>query len=381
MMVHFQEMIDKIGNLDITEIDKIQFALNDRKFRLGVSKYSTGKVYGVWHSQSGELAYVGSTIKALPNRWSGHKSFFKNNPYSAYTKFILSQGGPLKFHIGLIEKHACRTRRELLTREKFYINNMKPVCNVSMVDKVTDIDDDNDLDDEFILASGNDSKNEGHDISIFHSTTDISNQVYNKLCEANWNKQLSADKLLQIKKYWYIHHFIRNDNCDDVKKQEVFDAAQDDKAKERLMFFKYAELHSNQSLPLNPYSSKYSQLPDILCEIRKICAVLQIKNTHDTDCLITDDTLLINETELLPSLEIVANLLHIRINDGKASAIAKLRRRVGSCINNFSQTKLKSDRERQEQGQQGGIRKRSSSCNSKIVIPQGFVADIIHLLV
>ncbi len=147
-MIDFLELVKEVGDFSATDVLKLQTILDDRKFVLGISKYSEGRIYGIWDKVTGELAYVGSTIKLLPNRWSGHKSHFKNNPDSSYTRYIMSHGGPSKFEIKLIEAFPCKTFKDLLNRERYHINDLKPVCNVSMVNKPGQVQDDENEDDD-----------------------------------------------------------------------------------------------------------------------------------------------------------------------------------------------------------------------------------------
>lgn len=76
------------------------------------------------------IIYVGSTIKALISRWSGHRSSFKRSPNSLFAQYVMAHGGPSNFRIELIEDFPCLTYQELLQREAFFIRSLRPVCNI-----------------------------------------------------------------------------------------------------------------------------------------------------------------------------------------------------------------------------------------------------------
>jgi hypothetical protein len=84
-----------------------------------MSKYNNGKIYKLTSSQTDEI-YIGSTIKSLNNRFSGHKCSYKRwlkgqmDKYKT-TSFDLLQFADVK--IELIKEFPCETKKELEKEE------------------------------------------------------------------------------------------------------------------------------------------------------------------------------------------------------------------------------------------------------------------------
>tara|TARA_R110002072_G_scaffold242358_1_gene401136 strand:- start:180 stop:1154 length:975 start_codon:yes stop_codon:yes gene_type:complete len=76
--------------------------------------YSKGKIYKIVNVDFPELVYYGSTIVNLKQRFSGHK----NNTCTSKKLFETEN-----VRIELVEDYPCETKRELETREKYYILN------------------------------------------------------------------------------------------------------------------------------------------------------------------------------------------------------------------------------------------------------------------
>jgi len=88
-------------------------------------RYDTSKIY-IIKSPSTDLAYVGSTIHELKQRFKGHKS--KSN--------LCASKEILKFndaYIELIENYPCKSNRELLEREKYFISITPNCVNKQMI--------------------------------------------------------------------------------------------------------------------------------------------------------------------------------------------------------------------------------------------------------
>ena len=98
-----------------------------------MSKYNNGKIYSI-KAPDGEC-YIGSTIQSLSDRFTNHKSCFKqwlDGKRSKTTVYDLFQKyGPENCNIELIENFSCRSKSELERREGEIIKNT--VC----VNKVT----------------------------------------------------------------------------------------------------------------------------------------------------------------------------------------------------------------------------------------------------
>lgn len=72
--------------------------------------YQNGKIYKITSSQTDDV-YYGSTARTLKQRWRGHKCMIKKNYEDA--------------KIELVELFPCSCERELLIRERYYIENNK----------------------------------------------------------------------------------------------------------------------------------------------------------------------------------------------------------------------------------------------------------------
>lgn len=95
--------------------------------------YDNGKIYKIICMKTGKI-YVGSTCSKLSKRLSKHKEkyreYLKEN-YHYVTVFDILENGDFK--IELIENYPCNSRKELLTRERKYydeidcINQTRPI--------------------------------------------------------------------------------------------------------------------------------------------------------------------------------------------------------------------------------------------------------------
>ena len=82
--------------------------------------YKNGKIYQIWTPHT-DLVYVGSTVRALSARFSGHKTSKKANCAS---KQIIALGDA---RIELIEECPCENREQLNRREGEIMRTMKCV--------------------------------------------------------------------------------------------------------------------------------------------------------------------------------------------------------------------------------------------------------------
>jgi len=81
-----------------------------------MSDYSKAKIY---KATGNGLNYYGSTINTLSQRLSGHKNDKKNG--KTCSMFSLLEMEDFKFE--LVENYPCNNKKELLERERFYIEN------------------------------------------------------------------------------------------------------------------------------------------------------------------------------------------------------------------------------------------------------------------
>ena len=81
-----------------------------------MNKYEKGKIYKIVNDDIPDKVYYGSTIGKLNIRFSNH-----NNSYNTCSSKILFEKGQPR--IELVEEYPCSSKRELLVRERFYIEN------------------------------------------------------------------------------------------------------------------------------------------------------------------------------------------------------------------------------------------------------------------
>lgn len=88
--------------------------------------YQTGKIYCL--TNEGGKKYIGSTIKTLNNRLSGHRHDFKrykDNRFHYISCFDIMEDPT--YRIILLEEFPCNNRTELLIREGQYQKDMECV--------------------------------------------------------------------------------------------------------------------------------------------------------------------------------------------------------------------------------------------------------------
>ena len=113
--------------------------------------YANGKIYRIICNVTGKQ-YIGSTTRPLSERLNGHKKdlnkFLKGNKKgNGCTSFEILNGG--NYNIILIENVECKSKEELLSRERYYIESM--TCVNKIIPLRTDIEYRNDNKDKIQL--------------------------------------------------------------------------------------------------------------------------------------------------------------------------------------------------------------------------------------
>jgi hypothetical protein len=90
--------------------------------------YENGKIYKIVCNATGKQ-YIGSTTKTLDERlkrhWIGYLRFIQKKWFVCCSSLEILKGGDFCIH--LIEECSCKTKNELLARERFYIENTECV--------------------------------------------------------------------------------------------------------------------------------------------------------------------------------------------------------------------------------------------------------------
>jgi len=90
-----------------------------------MSDYTKGKIYRLFNDDMLGLVYYGSTTQTLKKRLAIHKYDF--NRGINITSSVLFQTD--NFKIELVENYPCLNRKELETRERWYIENNECINN------------------------------------------------------------------------------------------------------------------------------------------------------------------------------------------------------------------------------------------------------------
>ena len=80
--------------------------------------YSKGKIYKL---VAGDMTYYGSTTRRLCQRIGCHRADYKKEKLSSYSKMLFDSG--YEVLIFLVENYPCNSKEELLSRERWYIEN------------------------------------------------------------------------------------------------------------------------------------------------------------------------------------------------------------------------------------------------------------------
>ena len=90
-----------------------------------MSDYSKGKIYKLYNEDEPDKVYVGSTVMKLSKRFKCHRKINKVNRCISKQLFLI--GIP---KIELIENYPCNTFKELLIRERYYIEQYSKSINI-----------------------------------------------------------------------------------------------------------------------------------------------------------------------------------------------------------------------------------------------------------
>ena len=98
-----------------------------------INKYNKGKIYFLKNDENNEIFYVGSTVLTLHRRLRLHINDSLNinkNDYNCKKAQYIRLMNINKLSIHHIEDFLCNTRDQLLFRERYHIEERKPICNI-----------------------------------------------------------------------------------------------------------------------------------------------------------------------------------------------------------------------------------------------------------
>jgi hypothetical protein len=92
------------------------------------NKYQNGKIYLIY-SKDYPLIYYGSTCKTIKERLNKHEDDYKrflNGKYDGITSYNIIELG--NYDILLVEEYPCNSKKELDSREGYYIKRDFCLC-------------------------------------------------------------------------------------------------------------------------------------------------------------------------------------------------------------------------------------------------------------
>ena len=129
----WEENASYLHDLSPLELGKLRRLVDERvQAEVGDQPYKEGKIYGLMETTSSgdTLVYCGSTCTTLQLRLCGHKSAALGGGATPIYRYMRENGPSENFKIQLLEHFPCTCRKELETREMYWIQNLEPVCNV-----------------------------------------------------------------------------------------------------------------------------------------------------------------------------------------------------------------------------------------------------------
>lgn len=89
--------------------------------------YQNGKIYKIKHIDESGMEYIGSTTQSLKHRLMKHKM---QSRYDECLKYNwINYFGWNNFVIELIEDYPCNNKLELIQREQYWFEMLKPILN------------------------------------------------------------------------------------------------------------------------------------------------------------------------------------------------------------------------------------------------------------
>ena len=318
------DIIRRIMKSDAKTLDQFSAAIQERRFSLGIGKFSKALIYLVRAIDTGVVAYVGSTSRSMKVRWAGHESFFKTNPFSKWTMYVLEHGGPGNFRIELIEEYPCRSFQELLEREKHFIHLLEPVCNIAMRAGADEPEQVLDGFDSFLIDSDELKRSARKYISpaasfrdncpSYDCLQDISSDVCRKILDNNKLKKSSELEVLTACKYIFDNYIVESRTELDHR-GSVFDRAMRNKQsrcvlinttlwKDKRRITVLDEIYGSE----NPFKPSYEDIDGVLSLAGQVTQELGLRSFWDSGTMFTSTVL---GEKLIVLQTIVNNLIEL----------------------------------------------------------------------
>ena len=293
-------ILHTITKADAQVLDTLSAAIEERRFSLGISKFSKASIYLVRAIDTRVVAYVGSTTRSLKVRWSGHEGFFKVSPHSKWSTYVSEHGGPENFEIELVEEYPCKSLQELMVRERHFIRALKPVCNVAMRAEQTE-------ESVFVLETPDDESVDSHrkwsrkhirpqssfpeSCRSYDMLQEISSDTCMAILEHNKAKQSNPFEVLTACRHIFDEHIVSSDVPSEVR-QEIFDRVMRDKDSRRIVvniilwkdrprIKRLESLYGSQ----NPFKPSFEDVDGVMDALEKLMSELGLTSPWDCETI------------------------------------------------------------------------------------------------
>ena len=301
-------ILHTITKADAQVLDTLSAAIEERRFSLGISKFSKASIYLVRAIDTRVVAYVGSTTRSLKVRWSGHEGFFKVSPHSKWSTYVSEHGGPDNFQIELVEDYPCKSLQELMDRERHFIRALKPVCNVAMRAEQTE-------EPAFVLETPDDESVDSHrkwsrkhirpqssfpeSCRSYAYLQEISSDTCMAILEHNKAKQSTPYEVLTACRHIFDEHIVSSHVPFEVR-QEIFDKVMRDKVSRRILvnvilWKDRPHIKRLESLygSHNPFKPSFEDIDGVMDALEKLMSDLGL--TSPWDCETVFSSVLLKE--------------------------------------------------------------------------------------
>jgi len=95
-----------------------------------MSDYSTGKIYKLFVKGAEELCYIGSTVSTLVQRLYMHRHQAQSVTQNKSASYQMFEDGN-EVEIKLIENYPCDSKKELETRERYWLEQFPESININ----------------------------------------------------------------------------------------------------------------------------------------------------------------------------------------------------------------------------------------------------------
>lgn len=157
----------------------------------------------------------------------------------------------------------------------------------------------------------------------------------------------SNQEKLQLQKYWFDHVVTVNNTAPRDVRAKVFNAISESPHMKLLLsiwseYNEDPETALHKLLTLNPYADIQGASVTVLVGVKKICRLLGLLSTHDTETIVSETTLQENQKELQEVVNDMQETLKLKTSSSKSdNAVKVLKLNIDTILQDFAATKLK----------------------------------------